>query len=220
MHPLRIVDGVKPPSQKPFLHPQAIVYLFRPAETVPAKGFEEDKDRSLSAEGVMQSKKLGVVIDVHLRFDQVITAATKRAQRTAREALISRYQGVPWYRGKERELYGPAEEKHFKALLAIEQEIKSRRAIHFPPIDHEEALRSKTDFLLDRFKQETREVVRSIPSIGERLSIAIFSDPIVDNAVAAALFPQHAAALETIEVAPCDCIKLSRIVCQHFRAFP
>jgi len=219
MHPLRVVNGVGPPLQKPFLHSNAIVYLFRPAETVPAKSSEEDdRDRGLSAEGVMRSKKLGVVIDVHLRFDQVITAATKRAQRTAHEALVSRYGGVPWYRGKERELYGPAEENHFKALLAIEREIKSRRAIH--QVIDDEALRLRTDFLLDRFKQETREVVRSIPSISERLSIAIFSDPVIGNAVAAALFPQHAAALETIEVAPCDCIKLSRIVCQHFRAFP
>ena len=75
-----------------------------------------------------------------------------------------------------------------------------------------------TTGFLNRFMEETQRAIW-LMQIGQARNIAIFNHAVMSNAVAEALFPQHVAILDTIELAPCDCIRLTATTCQHIPLF-
>ena len=203
------IEELKRPQ---ILHPKATAYFFRPGTYLPARnGSESDQGLKLSVDGMTQARFMGKLLRTNeVCIDMAIVASTERARRTALEALHE-YGGTPPYKGKGRELYGPAGDDEFKKLQTVLREFMAHRKISLPVTEN---LQLDLDILLVQFMEETRQVVRSIPSIENARRVVIFCDPLW-NTVASALFPQHAAVLETIQLGICDCIKITATTCQH-----
>ena len=145
-------------------------------------------------------------------------SAAARSQKTASEAAkhFTMYK-ANWYNGKGRELYSPAGDDDFAAMWALTHEIERRFVANEIRSAMSYAAFKQADGtgFFQRFMDDTREVFKSIPGITEARRIAIFDHAVIGNAVAEALFPQHTEMLETIELAPCDCIRLTMTTCQH-----
>jgi hypothetical protein len=122
-----------------------------------------------------------------------------------------------WYNGEGREFYSPAFDEDYAAMWAathllekLAEEKKIASAVSYSAFKDVD----DTGFLI-RFMDETHNAVLALPDIEKALRIAFFDHAVIGNAVAEALFPQHAAALEKIELAPCDGIRLTATTCQH-----
>ncbi|MDO8593423.1 MAG: histidine phosphatase family protein [bacterium] len=202
------------------VHPDAVVYVFRHGHAAQsANGDTGDLERFLSEKGLAQSAQLGQTIAaLGVVFDQIACSAAPRSQKTALEAAkhFTMYK-TNWYDGKGRELYGPASDDDFATMWALTHEIERK----FMANEIQSAMsyaafkEADTTEFFQRFMNETRGVFRSIPDIARARRIAIFDHAVIGNAVAEALFPQHAEMLDTIELAPCDCIRLTTTSCQH-----
>ncbi|MFA5998129.1 MAG: histidine phosphatase family protein [Candidatus Paceibacterota bacterium] len=202
------------------LHPEAVVYIFRHGHAEQVEdGIEDDFGRVLSEKGIAQAKQLGKIMStLGVVFDHVICSAAPRAQQTAKKAVeqFILLKGN-WYDGKGRELYCPASDADFAATFALSAKMEQ--------LFNEKTIASEISYrefkwldmtgVLIRFMDETRQVFGSIPGISEARRIAIFNHAVMGNAVAQALFPQHVTALDTIELAPCDCVRLTATTCQH-----
>jgi broad specificity phosphatase PhoE len=202
------------------LHPDTVVYVFRHGHAVQAEnGVEGDFGRVLSEKGVAQAKQLGKIMStLGVVFDQVICSAAPRAQQTAKKAVeqFTLLKGN-WYNGKGRELYCPASDEDFAATFALAAEMEQLCEEKTIPsaVSYREFKWLDMTGVLIRFMDETRQVFGSISGISEARRIVIFNHAVMGNAVAQALFPQHVTVLDTIELAPCDCIRLTATTCQH-----
>ena len=210
------------------LHPEVVVYIFRHGHTLPSEsGPAGDLARALSDKGIRQSDQLGqTVVAAQIEFDQVICSAAPRAQATGRGAArhFNMKGGTDhplrdprWYNGKGRELYCPASDEDNAALWVVtdEMERQFKNGTFVSPMGYRQFKWLDRTGTLDRFMDETRRVVSSIPGIAEASRVAFFSHAVIGNAVGEALFPQHTTKLDTIELAPCDCIRLTATSCQH-----
>jgi broad specificity phosphatase PhoE len=200
------------------LHPDAIVYIFRHGHAASVEN-GIDFDRVLSEKGVAQAKQLGKVLSsLGVVFDQVVCSAAPRAQETAKIAaeqftLLKRN----WYNGVGRELYSPVSDEDFAATVSLAAEMErlfNEKTIPSAMSYREFKWLDMTGVFV-RFIDETRQVVASISNIESARRIAIFNHAVMGNAVAQALFPQHVTELDRIELAPCDCIRLTATTCQH-----
>jgi broad specificity phosphatase PhoE len=204
-------------TQQP-LHPEAVVYVFRHGHAAPAEN-GIDFDRVLSEKGVAQAKQLGKILSsLGVVFDQVVCSAAPRAQETAKIAaeqftLLKRN----WYNGVGRELYSPASDEDFAAMFRTSDEIEQlfKENVLASAMSYRHFKFSDLTGFLDRFMSETRQVILSLPGIESVHRIAIFNHAVMGNAVAQAFFPQHETALDAIELAPGDCIRLTATTCQH-----
>lgn len=207
------------PASSP-LNPDAVVYVFRHGHAAKSEnGDAGDFSRVLSDKGVEQALQLGRTINAAgIVFDQVICSAAGRAQETAhiannhfRLAVLDR-----WYDGEGWELYSPQSKADNAALWFATNELErlfnekmAESAMSywgFKKLD-------KTGFM-NRFMAQTRRLFAQL-QLGDAKNIAVFNHAVMGNAVAEALFPQHVSKLDKIELAPCDCIRLTATTCQH-----
>lgn len=206
---------------KKILHPKAVVYIVRHGHAAPAvNGAAGDFGRVLSEKGVRQAEQFGkAAAAAGIVFDQIVCSAAGRAQETAVYA-VKHLRFFDWSNGKDWELYSPASAEDNAAMWVATNELErlfneklAESAMSywaFKKLD-------KTGFM-SRFMDETRDRLRSM-QINQAQRIAIFNHAVIGNAVAEALFPQHAAKLDKIELAPCDCIRLTATTCQHIPLF-
>lgn len=200
------------------LHPEAVLYVFRHGHAAPAaNGDEGDFGRILSEKGVRQAQQLGLAIQAAgIEFEQVICSAAPRSQNTGN--LASRYFDYGnWYNGTGRELYGPVGDKDYAEMWRVTHMIEDmfNKGTITSPMSYAVFRNADITGFLDRFIEETRQVVLTLPGIAEARRIAIFDHAVIGNAVAEALFPQHYPKLMGIELAPCDGIRLTATTCQH-----
>lgn len=202
--------------KRSILSPDAVVYVIH-------HGNEDGRGTSLSEVGKKQTEQVSAnLYTAGIQFDLVICPASSLVQQTARSVLRHQHaMRFPVY--KEREFDGPAREDDFKAMRALIELVKAKRSIHLVPkhgprtlygLCNYEALKTG-NAVLDRFREELRSEALSIPDIGNVHRIAVFSNGIVGNVVADALFPQWASELEQIELGPCDILRLSAGGCEH-----
>lgn len=207
---------------KSFLKKDARVQIFRHGHAEPIDPLVVNSDfvRPLSEKGRAQAEQLGKhLASDGTAFDTIICSAAPRVQENAR--LVTKYltmrEDVIWYNGKEHELFGPAKPEDDAAYIALATEIGAafaRGEVHSAASYGLFRTRDYTGFL-DHFIDESRAVVFGVPHIEQAQHIAIFSHALLCNAIAEALFPQHAATLGDIELAPCDSIILSTTQCEY-----
>ncbi|MFA6503129.1 MAG: histidine phosphatase family protein [Candidatus Paceibacterota bacterium] len=196
------------------------MYVFRHGHAAKSEnGDAGDFGRALSDKGIKQAKQLGrTIAAAGIVFDQVICSAAGRAQETASLAA-KHFKLNPdhgWFVGENWELYSPKSQADNAALWAATNELErlfndglAASAMSYSTFKKLD----KTGFM-DRFMKQTRRLVGAM-QLSEAKNVAIFNHAVMGNAVAEALFPQHAAVLGKIELAPCDCIRATATTCQH-----
>jgi broad specificity phosphatase PhoE len=144
---------------------------------------------------------------ITIPYDVVVCSSAPRAEQTAQLA-IPLDDNAYWFIGLGRQFYCPASDEDFTEIWRMVAELGQVSYGDF--LDHD----SKGVF--GRFRQECLDVIRTIPGITEARRIVFFNHAVMGNALAAALFPQHAAALRDIILAPCDGLRLTATTCEHF----
>jgi broad specificity phosphatase PhoE len=183
----------------------------------------DDIDCDLSRNGVRQAHQLGVTLDAaRWKPDYIVCSSAKSAQRTAKEAL-HQCGSTLRYNGTGRQLYAPKSDEDFAAMWRVRREAAARIELQMvPPEMLYSACRSmfdKTGFF-DRFMDETKQILLSLPGIKDARRIAVFSHVIMGNAIAEALFPHHRRTLDTIKLNAGDCIMLTKKECRVFPLMP
>lgn len=203
------------------LHPDAVVYVFRHGHAAPAKNCATgDFGRVLSEKGKAQSVQLGLTLEAaKIPFDVVLCSAAPRAKQTGGLAMseLNNHTFELWHECNGRELYGPARDQDDAIMLAIANtvEVEAKAGAILSAMSYATFKQYDKNGVFGRFMDETRQVVLSLHNIEKARRIAIFNHAVIGNAVAEALYPQHKKQLETIELAPCDCIRLTETTCQH-----
>ena len=192
------------------LHPVAIVTVWRHGHAAPAS---EDFERALSAKGRQQAAMLGnAEEDFFDDVECVICSAAPRAQQTAVIAMFPPGFGwsrsIPvWFSGFGRQFYSFADDAHHAAFIALSEVVNSTSYAAHKAADK--------NGLLAKLREELLATMFNVPHIDRAGRIDIFNHAVVGNALAEALFPQHAKAIEAIDLNPCDGIRLTATTCQH-----
>jgi broad specificity phosphatase PhoE len=207
-------------AQKPLLHPEVVVYVIRHGHAAKSEnGDAGDFDRILSAKGIKQARQLGKVIaGAGIVLDSVVCSAAGRAKDTAR--IAAKYFELSsdgrWYDGEDWELYSPESKRDNAALWFATNELERLFNENLAESAMSYWAFKKLDRIgfMNRFMAQTRRLFAQLQLSGAK-NVAIFDHAVMGNAVAEALFPQHVNELYKIELAPCDCIRLTATTCQH-----
>lgn len=207
---------------KSVFHPDVVVCIIRRGEIVPAKS-ENDIDCDLNPVGIKRARQLGDTFDAvgpRARFHYIVCSADAGSRQTAKEAF-HQYGGTPWVEGSGRQLYASGSVADYAEMRKVHREVSSHLAIHSISSASYGAYKMlDTTRVLDRFKEETWEILLSFPGIKDARRIAIISHGVICNAIAEALFPQHKREIEEIELRPCDFIMVSAKECKYYPLMP
>lgn len=215
---MHVVQKSQLNQQGPILCKDATLFFLPPGRSLPSSTREE-RDRPLSIDGIKHAKLFAKNLAIHNvdDIDLVIIGPTERARETAHWAL-DQGGAIDRYNAKGTEFYGPAKPKDFEALETLEREIETHRSVGLPLT---EQLQTEADRLLEQYRTETRQVALSIPGIKTKRCIVLICDPVFGNPAVAALFPQHAAKLKTIDLHRCygHCLQVTEKECIHHIPF-
>ena len=112
-----------------------------------------------------------------------------------------------WFSGFGRQLYSFADDAHHAAFIALSVVNSTSYAAHKAAADK--------NGLLAKWREALLAPRLNVPHIDRAGRIDILNHAVVGNALAEALFPQHANAIEAIDLNACDGIRLTATTCQH-----
>ncbi len=206
-NPQQEVLMTKPPPL--CLRPDVTFDIFRHGHSAPA---DDDFSRRLSATGKVQAQVLGRKLSSPY-YDIGICSS---APLTLETAVFASGAVVPyWFIGGGRQFYSPAFDEDHAELMRLWASLRSS--------SYRVYLDSDARGIFQRFKSETLAIMAGWrdadrqPFVPRAKNILMFNHAVMSNAIAEALFPQHAEKVRGIELAPCDGIRLTATSCEHLR---
>lgn len=187
--------------------PSHKVAIFRHGHAAPA---EEDFHRYLSGRGTQQAEALAKVIAA-IPFSMVIPSSAPRAKHTAWIAMGRATIPYRTVQTQASQFYCPDDESERRAFWKFLESVPTRPYAGYLEIDQDGIIpRFQAEMLLD-----WERATGGGQSQGEYT--AVFNHAIVSNMLATALFPQHAEAIGTIVLEPCDGILLTDGTVWHYQ---
>lgn len=188
--------------------PSHKVAIFRHGHAAPA---EKDFERELSLTGIEQAQALAKKL-APIPFRTVIPSSAPRAKRTAELAMEHVRTPFRTVQTKSSWFYSPKREEEEQAFWKLFQTV--------PLLPYAGYLEIDRDGIIPRFQAEMLLDWTWINGPGGEFQaefVAVFNHAIVSNMLAAALFPQHAEAIGSIVLEPCDGILLTESTVWHYQ---